>query len=124
MSKPARMALLLGMVLSVLVVLWLAGQRSRSIDKLQKYKAELIAKGEKLTFAALTKAQATNFNSSLQAVTNAAAAIRLRSSGSRPTPGSLSLRDYVGPGLASPVWRAAAPPGLGAGPGGTPLTWA
>lgn len=121
MTKPARIALLVGLVLSVVVLLWLLGQRSRSGTQLQKYKAELLAKGEKLTFAALTKFRDTNSNSSLQAVTNAAGALRLLG-GSGPVAGSLSLRDYVGPGVARPAWRTD-PPGLGVGPGGKPWTW-
>lgn len=121
MTKPARTALLVGVVLSVLVLLWLLGQRSRSGTQLQKYKAELIARGEKLTFAALTQSRGTNSNGSLHAVTNAAGALRLRAS-SGPAPGSLSLREYIGPGVARPAWRTD-PPGLGVSPSGKPWTW-
>jgi hypothetical protein len=89
---------------------------------LQKYKAELTAKGEKLTFAALTQSRSANSNGSLAAVTNVAALIRARASGSRPIPGSLSLREYVRPGVARPVWRTD-PPGLGTDLNGRQLTW-
>jgi hypothetical protein len=122
MTKPARTVLLVGLVLSLLVVFWLAGQRSRSGNVLQRYKAELIAKGEKLTFAALAKSRATNSNGSLQAVTNAAAAIRLRAAGPGTIPGALSLREYIGPGVARPVWRTE-PPALGTSSAGRQWTW-
>jgi hypothetical protein len=124
MSKPVRILLLAGLVVFALIALWLTGQHSRSANHLQKYKAELIAKGEKLTFAALTQFRSTNSNGSLQAVTNAAAAIlSLAGANSGPTPGSLRLREYIGPGLAKPVWNTD-PPGLGAGSGRKQWTWA
>lgn len=110
MSRPGRILLLAGIVVSALVVLWLAGQRSRSGSALLKYKAQLIAQGEKLTFADLTRFRGTNSNGSLAAVTNAVAKIHKHSPG--PTPGGLNLRVYVGPGVARPGWMTD-PPGWG-----------
>lgn len=112
--------LLAGLVAAVLVMLWLFGQRSRSSNALLKYKAQLIAQGEKLTFADLTRSRSTNSNGSLAAVSNAVAIIHKQSVG--PTPGTLNLRVYVGPGVARPAWMMD-PPGVGAG-AGKQFTWA
>jgi hypothetical protein len=121
MSKPARMVLLVGIVLSTLIVLWLVGQHSRSGSAVRKYKAQLIAQGEKLTFADLTRSRATNLSGSLTAIANAVSAIHAQSP--VPTPGTINLRVYVAPGLARPAWMTDPPGANTALPMGRQWTW-
>ncbi len=67
---------------------------------LREYQVELRARGEKLTYAELTRSRSTNVNSSLNALTNAVGRIR-----PGPLyPGLLELRHLVRPGYARVLW--------------------
>src|ERR1017187_9365667 len=105
MSKLVRALVFLGALVLVLGVIALLGARSGDRSALQQYLTELRAKGEKLTFADLTRGRQTNTNGSYDIITNAVA----KFSGARFYPGSLEVRKYVGPGLASVTWRQASP---------------
>ena len=97
----------------------LLGARSSSRSALQMYERELRAKGEKLTFAELTRGRQTNAVDSHALITNATAKL----SGARLAPGLLEPRRYVGPGQASVTWRQASPRwAQSAGPGSSG-TW-
>jgi type II secretory pathway pseudopilin PulG len=95
----------LGALVLVLAVMALLGVRSGDRSAFQKYEAELRAKGEKLTYAELTRGRQTNAVASYTVITNAAAKL----SGARFSPGLLEPRRYAGPGLASVTWKQASP---------------
>jgi type II secretory pathway pseudopilin PulG len=105
MSKLVRALVFLGALVLVLGVIALLGARSGDRSALQQYLTELRAKGEKLTFADLTRGRQTNTNGSYPIITNAVA----KFSGARFYPGLLEVRKYVGPGQASVTWRQASP---------------
>ena len=118
MNKPSRIVLISGALALAVVVMALLGGASRNRGPLQKYKAELRAKGEKLTFAELTRGRLTNAVDSHALITNATAKL----SGGRLYPGLLDVRRYVGPGQASVTWRQPSPTWMrsaGSGSGGT-----
>ena len=105
MNKLVRVLIFLGAVLLVVAVMALLGLRSEDRSALQKYQAELATKGEKLTFAELTRGRQTNAVDSHALLTNATAKLK----GGRFTPSLLEPRRYVGPGQASVAWRQASP---------------
>ncbi|MEI4861491.1 hypothetical protein Q8G41_28275, partial [Klebsiella pneumoniae] len=75
---------------------------SRTHSRLQTYKAELQARGEKLTLQELSNGYTSNLESSefLKTFTNAVAGI-----GRFPLhPSTLQIRKYVAPGQARAVW--------------------
>ena len=79
----------------------LLASRSGSRGALQRYRAELQAKGEKLTYAELTRGRLTNAVDSHAIITNATAKLR-----SSPfVPGLLTPRAYLLPGQATVTWR-------------------
>ena len=93
MKKSTRALILLaGLVLSFLAF-GLLGHDSRSRRALRNYKAELRAKGEKLTYEELTRTRSTNLNFSTGALTNAVARLRFGAFG----PHLLDLRKFAGP---------------------------
>jgi type II secretory pathway pseudopilin PulG len=95
----------LGALVLVLGVMALLGARTGDRSALQQHLTELRAKGEKLTFADLTRGRQTNTNGSYPIITNAVAKL----SGARFYPGLLEVQKYVGPGLARVTWRQASP---------------
>ena len=119
MSKLVRVLIFLGAVLLVLAVMALLGVRSSSRGTLNRYKAELQASGEKLTFAELTRGRQTNAFDSHAVITNAAATLK----SARLIPGVLEWQKYVGPGRATVLWRQAAPSWQPSAGSGTVGTW-
>jgi len=119
MNKLVRVLVFLGALLLVLGVIALLGARSGDRRALQKYQAELAAKGEKLTFAELTRGRQTNAVDSQAVITNAAAKLR----GGALNPASLDARRYVGPGQASVTWQQASPSGTQPGGPSSLGTW-
>ena len=118
MNKLLRGLILLGALGLVFAVMALLGSRSGSRGALQRYKAELRAQGEKLTFAEFPHGRRTNAVDSHAIITNAVAELV----GARLNPGMLELRKYVQPGRAIVTWRQANPlwgQPVGAGGGGT-----
>ena len=105
MSKLVRVLVFLGALVLVLAAMALLGARSGDRIALQQYLTELRAKGEKLTFADLTRGRQTNTNGSYDIITNAVA----KFSGARLYPGLLEVQKYVGPGQARVTWRQASP---------------
>jgi hypothetical protein len=105
MSKLVRVSVFAGAVLLLLAVMALLGLRSGDRSALQKYEAELRAKGERLTFAELTRGRQTNAVDSYALLTNATAKL----SGARLYPGALEVRKYAGSGQARVTWRQASP---------------
>src|ERR1039458_5471760 len=119
MSKLVRALVFLGALVLVLGVMALLGARSGDRSALQQYLTELRAKGEKLTFADLTRGRQTNTNGSYPIITNAVA----KFSGARFYPGLLEVRKYVSPGLASVTWRQGSPTWIQVGPPAGAAGW-
>jgi hypothetical protein len=114
MNKLVRVVVFLGALLLVAAVMALLGMRSGDRRVLQKYRAELAAKGEKLTFAELTRERQTNAVDSHALLTNATAKLN----NGRIAPGLLEPRKYMRPGQAGVLWRQASlswPTSAGAG---------
>ena len=105
MSKPLRTLIVLVTVVLAVPLLWMWSRRSSNQGTLAKYKAELRAKGEKLTWAELGYPRTPEANNSLQKMLTAVDTI----SPGRTDPGKLGLMSYVGPGRAQPCWAAAQP---------------
>jgi predicted metal-dependent hydrolase len=105
MNKLIRVSVFLGALLLVLAVMALLGVRSGDRRALQKYQTELAAKGEKLTFAELTRGRQTNAVDSHALVINAWRKLN----DVRIDPGLLKQRGYIRPGQASVAWRQASP---------------
>jgi hypothetical protein len=101
MSKLLRFVVFLGALVLVMAVMALLASRSGSRGALKRYKAELQAKGEKLTYAELTRGRLTNAVDSHAIITNAIGKLR----GGPFTPGLLPLRTYLLPGEAAVTWR-------------------
>ena len=119
MNKLVRVVVFLGALLLVLAVMALLGTRSGERRALQKYQAELTAKGEKLTFAELTRGRQTNAVDSHTLLTNATAKL-----GDRwIVPGLVELRRYVRPGRASVAWRQASARLAQSAEAGDTVTW-
>lgn len=106
MKKPFRFILWIVVVVALVGVcaFWLG--RSRGQSALAAYKAELRAKGEKLSWAELGYPRPADTNSSLSKLQIAVDRI----ASGKVEPGLLTLQQYVGPGLARVVWRAGQPP--------------
>ena len=118
MSKLLRVLVFLGALVLVLAVMAILGVRSSSRSALRRYERELRAKGEKLTFAELTRGRQPNAGDSHALLTNAVAKL----SNGRFAPGMLDQRRYVRPGQASVTWKQASPSwtqSAGPGSGGT-----
>jgi hypothetical protein len=105
MNKPTRILLLFGVAVLAFVVLALLGSTSRNQSALQQYKAELRARGEKLTCEELPRSPSTNANHSLAKLTNAVAKI----GNVRFQPGNIEVRKFVGPGRARVAWIGDSP---------------
>ena len=119
MNKLWRGVVLVGVVGLILAVMALLGARSGSRGALRKYKAELRAKGEKLTFAELTRERLTNVVDSHAVITNAAETFR----NARLNPGLLEVRKYVRPGQATVTWRQNTPAWQNTAASGSGGTW-
>ncbi|MGH7971335.1 MAG: hypothetical protein ACREIC_21670 [Limisphaerales bacterium] len=96
MSKPQRILLLCGLVILALAGTALLGHHSGSARLLRAYKANLLSKGENLTYAALTGSRSTNWNSSNSVLTNAYPRLLV----AKLNVNWLNLRQYTGPGQA------------------------
>ena len=103
----------------VLAVMALLGVHSGNRSALQRYERELRAKGEKLTFAELTRGRQTNGVDSHAVITNAAAKL----GGGRLNPGLLESRRYIRPGQAIVSWRQASPIWMQSAGPGSGVTW-
>src|ERR1035441_9334865 len=119
MSKLVRVLVFLGALVLVLAAMALLGARTGDRIALQQYLTELRAKGEKLTFADLTRGRQTNTNGSYDIITNAVA----KFSGGRFYPGLLEVRNYVGPGQVSVTWRQASPTWMQSAGSASPGAW-
>jgi len=120
MNKPLRTLIILALVLLAVPLLWMWSHRSRNQGALAKYKAELRAKGEILTWAELGYPRPAETNNSLQKMLTAVDRI----SPGRTDPGKLGLMSYVGPGRAQPCWAAAQPQMASHYKGSNAPTWA
>jgi hypothetical protein len=105
MNKPLRTLIILVTVVLAVPLLWMWSHRSRNQGALAKYKDELRAKGEKLTWTELGYPRPAETNNSLQKMQTAVDKI----GPCRTDPGKLGLMSYVGPGRAQPFWAAAQP---------------
>jgi hypothetical protein len=101
MSKTRRIVIVVGILGLGILLLVFAGHRSQSRQRLQRYKAELRAKSEKLTFRELTAGQQQNTNLFAYVLTNAVAHMGQP----RLIPGALELRKAVAPGRAAVSWK-------------------
>src|SRR6266404_1890134 len=119
MNKPLRVMLLLGGLALALAGMAVIGHRSGSRSALLKYKAELRAKGEKLTFAELMRYKPTSSSAFAAALTNAVGRLAY----SRLTPSILEPRKFVGPGRARVLWKEESPFGAGPKSAGTVTNW-
>jgi hypothetical protein len=105
MSKLSRVLIFLGTLGLVMAVMALLASRSGSRGALQRYKVELKAKGEKLTYAELTRGRLTNAVDTQAIITNAIAKL----GGERLSPGLLLTRRCVQPGRATLAWKQPGP---------------
>src|SRR6266699_3704242 len=105
MNKPWRGFLVVAGVALALLAMTLIGHHSRTRSALQQYKAELRAKGEKLSFDELMRSWPSNANNSTAALTNAVG----RLVRGPVEPGSLEVRKFVGPGRARILWMEDSP---------------
>jgi hypothetical protein len=105
MKRPPRIILYCGALLVVCAVLALLGGAARNRGSLQSYRAELRARGEKLTFQELELSRSTNGNGSMAALSNAVAKLGIP----QFPPGNIDVRKYVRPGSARLCWRGASP---------------
>jgi hypothetical protein len=119
MHKPARILAVIAIAALGLGLMALLGYRTSSRSALLKYKAELRAKGEKLSFAELGMPAQTPPNDSLALFTNAMD----RLSYSRIAPGSIEIRRFVGAGQARVSWRGDKPFGADSGRNGLAADW-
>ncbi len=101
MRRTIRILAAISCVVFVFAGVWFLGRTSPSGDALRKFKEQLQAQGEKLTFDELTKSRSTTVNNSHETITNVA-----RRLGYDATLSSwLSLRKYVAPGRAQVMVR-------------------
>ncbi len=107
MNRRLRIAIT-AVVVAVLGLAWVLGRHSHSGRALEQYRAQLRARGEKLTLAELAPLRAAGNGDSQTPITNAVAAIRAIT-GNRLAPGNLELRRYVGPGKARAAWMDDSP---------------
>ena len=105
MKKPGRLLILMAVLALAFFLFALLGHGSRTKRILREYKAELRARGEKLTYAELKSSYANNLDRFLPAFTNATG--RLRQVPLQP--GLLELRHFVAPGTARVLWSASSP---------------
>ena len=106
MNRTLRGLIILALARLAILLRWMWSQRPRNQTALAKYKAELRAKGEMLTFADLGYPRPAETNNSLQKLLIAVDKI----SPGKTYPGKLGLMSYLGPGRAQPCWVAAQPP--------------
>jgi type II secretory pathway pseudopilin PulG len=108
MSKTWRIVIVVGILGLGIFFLTMVGHRSASRQRLQKYKAELQAKGEMLTFRELTAGQTPNTNQFGFVLTNALAKMHQpRLVSGSLAPGNLELRKFTTPGHAAVAWKQA-----------------
>jgi hypothetical protein len=119
MNRPLRVMLLVGGLALALAGMAVLGHRSSSRGALLKYKAELRAKGEALTFEELMRSRSTNVSPAIAMLTNAL--VRLQYS--RLSPGNLEPRKFIGPGRARVLWREDRPFGVGSKSVGGATNW-
>jgi hypothetical protein len=105
MRKVQRALLLFGLIAVAFAIVVLLGTRARSRSELQRYKAELRANGEKLTYAELVPARAASSNDSYSLLINAVA--QMKGPGSYTS--GLEIRKCVSPGQARIAWKGDGP---------------
>jgi hypothetical protein len=105
MSKALRVLIILAIVLLAIPLRWMWSHRSRHQGALAKYKAELRAMGEKLTWAELGYPRRPEASNSLLKMLTAVDKI----GPGRTNPGKLGLMSYVGPGRSQPCWASVQP---------------
>ena len=103
MRKALRLVLVLGALALAIAAVAVLAHRSSSRNALQEYRAELRAKGEKLTFQELGPSFSTNGTESTRNFLNAAANLSLSGS----SPGIVGVMEYIGPGTARVAWAEA-----------------
>lgn len=101
MTTSRRTFFLVTGVVLALAISAIALHRSRGQRALQKYKAELIARGEKLSYAELVGTDSFGVRDSLTKLLGAAGQIR----GGKLAPSTLGDIKYVAPGRVRPVWK-------------------
>jgi hypothetical protein len=120
MTRPQRIVLLSGALVVVLVVLALLGGGTRNRGSLQRYKAELRARGEKLTFDELLRSRSTNVVNTMTPLSTAV--LTLGDARFLPTP--VEGRKYVSPGRARVGWGGDYPSWLSTNSASARPTWA
>ncbi len=116
MSKTLRALWVIGGVLMALVIVGLLAHGSRSRTTLQAYKAQLRAKGEKLTLSELKPNAHANINNSLALLNNAVTKL----GNARFFP--VGLMTFIGAGKARLARTADQPPFDSRVPG-NPMEW-
>ncbi len=101
MAKPFRVVLVLGTAVVVILIVGVLVDRSGSRNALQKYKAQLRAKGEKLSFAELGFPRPPENEDGLLQLKNAVAQIQ---SGTF-APGLLTVPRFIAPGRVEVRWQ-------------------
>ena len=101
MRRSIRILAAVGCFLFILTALWLLGRTAPADEALRKFKAELQAKGEQLSFEELTKSRSTAVNTSHDTITNVARKLGPPSL----SPALIPLRIYVAPGRAKVAWK-------------------
>src|SRR5512140_1424941 len=96
---------LAGLLVIAFLMGWFAFN-SRKHNGLARYKAELRARGEKLTVDELFPTDISESDPARTQLINIAAVLRQHTF----SPGALDLMSYVGPGLAQVAWKQTAPP--------------
>src|SRR3974377_973283 len=120
MTRPSPLILALGALGAVIVLLALLGSGSRNRGSLQGYKAELRARGEKLTFDELLRSRSTNV---VNTMTPLSAAV-LTLGDARFLPAPVEGRKYVSPGRARVAWGGDYPSWLSTNSASAQPTWA
>jgi hypothetical protein len=120
MSRAARLVVALGAAVFGALILGTCTYRCSSRDALAKFKSELRAKGEQLTWADLGYPRELEPGGSLDRLLAAANPLR----NSTLQPGNLKLFAFDGTGAARVAWRMPQPPlNLGWSTNSNALTW-
>ena len=120
MTRPRRIILYCGALVVVFVLLALLGSGTRNGGSLQDYKAQLRARGEKLTFEELERSRSASTNNSMAALSNAVSMLGIP----QFNPGSIEVRTYVSPGCARLCWQGPSPAWTSNATFDTQPTWA
>ena len=105
MSRPRRLFLLVAIVLSMVVIGMFCSSRSKGQAALAKYKAELRAKGEKLSAEELGYPKPPEISPGLDQLLVAASQVGTM----KFQPSTLNLMSFSGPGQVRVLWASSEP---------------